>query len=97
MIHLQITRKIKRVLQKSVVEHTVAERKKWPKFGKERGNKEGPDRATTTVGENVALKMTAGNKVRFQNFLLVLMPLTTWHLDNRSRAIGRTKYQDRAC
>ncbi|KIJ12291.1 hypothetical protein PAXINDRAFT_163932 [Paxillus involutus ATCC 200175] len=59
---IKITRKIKRVLQKSVVEHTVAERKKWPKFGKERGNKEGPDRATTTVGENVALKMTAGNK-----------------------------------
>jgi len=36
--------------------------KKWAKFGKERGNKEGPDRATTTVGENVVLKLTAGNK-----------------------------------
>jgi translation initiation factor 3 subunit G len=59
----KITRKIKRTLQKSVVEHTVAERKKWAKFGKERGNKEGPDRATTTVGENVALKISAGNKV----------------------------------
>ncbi|KAF9220851.1 translation initiation factor 3, RNA-binding subunit [Gyrodon lividus] len=59
---VKITRKIKRMLQKSVVEHTVAERKKWPKFGQERGNKEGPDRATTTVGENVALKLTAGNK-----------------------------------
>ena len=41
----------------------MAERKKWAKFGKERGNKEGPDRATTTVGENVVLKLTAGNKV----------------------------------
>ncbi|KIK79773.1 hypothetical protein PAXRUDRAFT_36356 [Paxillus rubicundulus Ve08.2h10] len=60
---IKITRKIQRVLQKSVVEHTVAERKKWPKFGQERGNKEGPDRATTTVGENVVLKMTAGNNV----------------------------------
>ncbi|KAG2139758.1 eukaryotic translation initiation factor 3 subunit G-domain-containing protein [Suillus clintonianus] len=59
---VKITRKIKRTLQKSVVEHTVAERKKWAKFGKERGNKEGPDRATTTVGENVALKISAGNK-----------------------------------
>jgi len=59
---VKITRKIKRTLQKSVVEHTVAERKKWAKFGKERGNKEGPDRATTTVGENVVLKLTAGNK-----------------------------------
>lgn len=64
IVHIQITRKIKRTLQKSVVEHTVAERKKWAKFGKERGNKEGPDRATTTVGENVVLKLTAGNKVR---------------------------------
>jgi translation initiation factor 3 subunit G len=58
----QITRRIKRTLQKSVVEHTVAERQKWAKFGKERGNKPGPDRATTTVGENVALKLSAGNK-----------------------------------
>lgn len=64
IVDIQITRKIKRTLQKSVVEHTVAERKKWAKFGKERGNKEGPDRATTTVGENVVLKLTAGNKVR---------------------------------
>ena len=63
IVYIQITRKIKRTLQKSVVEHTVAERKKWLKFGKERGNKEGPDRATTTVGENVVLKLTAGNKV----------------------------------
>ncbi|KIJ63864.1 hypothetical protein HYDPIDRAFT_29210 [Hydnomerulius pinastri MD-312] len=59
---VKITRKIKRTLQKSIVEHTVAERKKWSKFGKERGNKEGPDRATTTVGENVSLKLSAGNK-----------------------------------
>lgn len=59
----QITRKTKRTLQKSVVEHAVAERKKWAKFGKEKGNKEGPDHATTTVGENVALKLSAGNKV----------------------------------
>ncbi|KAH7882851.1 eukaryotic translation initiation factor 3 subunit G-domain-containing protein [Phlebopus sp. FC_14] len=59
---VKITRKIKRTLQKSVVEHTVAERKKWAKFGKERGNREGPDRATTTVGENVSLKLSAGNK-----------------------------------
>jgi len=59
---VKITRKIKRTLQKSVVEHNVAERKKWSKFGKERGNNAGPDRATTTVGENVSLKLSAGNK-----------------------------------
>ena len=43
--------------------HAVAERKHWAKFGQERGNKPGPDRATTTVGENVFLKLSAGNKV----------------------------------
>ncbi|KAI6012094.1 eukaryotic translation initiation factor 3 subunit G-domain-containing protein [Pisolithus microcarpus] len=59
---VKITRKTKRTLQKSVVEHAVAERKKWPKFGRERGNKEGPDHSTTTVGENVTLKLSAGNK-----------------------------------
>ncbi|TDL24567.1 translation initiation factor 3 RNA-binding subunit [Rickenella mellea] len=59
---VKVTRKIKRVLQKAVVEHAVAERKTWAKFGKEKGNKPGPDRATTTVGENVTLKLTAGNK-----------------------------------
>ena len=43
--------------------HKVAERKNWPKFGAEKGKKPGPDNATTTVGENVALKLVAGNKV----------------------------------
>ncbi len=61
----KITRKIKRTLQKSLVDHSVAERQHWSKFGQEKGNKAGPDRATTTVGENVALKLSAGNKVRF--------------------------------
>lgn len=60
----QITRRSKRTLQKSVVDHTVAERLKWAKFGQEKGKASGPDRATTTVGENVALKISAGNKVR---------------------------------
>ncbi|KAG6862153.1 hypothetical protein C0995_004235 [Termitomyces sp. Mi166 len=59
---VKITRRIKRTLQKSIVEHAVAERQKWDKFGAEKGNKPGPDRATTTVGENVALKISAGNK-----------------------------------
>jgi translation initiation factor 3 subunit G len=59
----QITRRIKRTLQKSVVDHAVAERQKWAKFGQEKGSKPGPDRATTTVGENVALKLSVGNKV----------------------------------
>jgi translation initiation factor 3 subunit G len=61
---VQITRRIKRTLQKSVVAHAVAERQKWAKFGQEKGSKPGPDRATTTVGENVTLKLSVGNKVR---------------------------------
>lgn len=69
---VQITRKIKRVLQKEIVDHTVAERKSWTKFGQEKGSKPGPDRATTTVGENVSLKLSAGNKVR----LLLLVAKT---------------------
>ncbi|PFH46747.1 hypothetical protein AMATHDRAFT_69212 [Amanita thiersii Skay4041] len=60
---VKIVRKTRKVLQKSVVEHAVAERQKWAKFGKERGNKPGPDRATTTVGEEVMLKLSAGNKL----------------------------------
>jgi hypothetical protein len=64
----QITRRIKRTLQKSLVEHAVAERKTWAKFGLEKGNKPGPDRATTTVGETVFLKLTPGNKVRYDPY-----------------------------
>lgn len=67
---LQITRRIKRTLQKSVVEHNVAERKKWAKFGQEKGHPPGPDRATTTVGEELTLKLSAGNKVRPENHLV---------------------------
>ncbi|THH22527.1 hypothetical protein EUX98_g8165 [Antrodiella citrinella] len=59
---VKITRKTKRTLQKAIVDHSVAERQTWAKFGQERGNKAGPDRATTTVGENVSLKLSAGNK-----------------------------------
>ncbi|THU99963.1 translation initiation factor 3, RNA-binding subunit [Dendrothele bispora CBS 962.96] len=59
---VKITKKIRRVLQKSVVEHQVAERQKWAKFGAERGKPAGPDRATTTVGENVSLILSVGNK-----------------------------------
>lgn len=59
---IKITRTIRRTLKKAVVEHVVAERKKWAKFGQERGKKPGPDQATTTVGESVSLKISAGNK-----------------------------------
>ncbi|ELU35735.1 eIF3g domain-containing protein [Rhizoctonia solani AG-1 IA] len=63
--HIQTTRRIKRTLKKALVDHATAERKQWVKFGNEKGNKPGPDRATTTVGEALGLKLSAGPKVRF--------------------------------
>lgn len=63
----QITRRIKRTLTKTSVDPTVAARKAWPKFGNDKGKPPGPDRATTTVGENVHLKLLAGGqKVRLR-------------------------------
>ena len=62
---VKVTRRTKRTLQKSVVDHTVAERQKWSKFGAEKGHPAGPDRATTTIAENVTLKLSAGNKVEY--------------------------------
>ncbi|SRR5258705_8659498 len=58
----KITRRIKRTLQTSLVDHVVAERKQWAKFGEDRGKKPGLDKATTTVAERVELKISAGNK-----------------------------------
>jgi translation initiation factor 3 subunit G len=52
------------VEKRTLVNHQVAERKTWTKFGAEKGSKPGPDNATTTVGENVTLKLHAGAKVR---------------------------------
>ena len=40
--YAKITRKIKRTLQKSLVDHSVAERKQWTKFGQEKGVFWGP-------------------------------------------------------
>jgi len=59
---VKITRKIRRVLQTSTVDHVVAERRHWTKFGAEKGKKPGPDKATTTVAEPLELKLTAGGQ-----------------------------------
>jgi translation initiation factor 3 subunit G len=83
----QITRRIKRTLQKSLVEHAVAERKTWAKFGLEKGKKPGPDGATTTVGETVFLKLTPGNKVRRNNMISPVF-LTYAQAVRRFGAIG---------
>lgn len=39
------------------VNKAVAQRKKWAKFGEEEGRKAGPDLSTTTIGENIPLKL----------------------------------------
>ncbi|KAI7870805.1 eukaryotic translation initiation factor 3 subunit G-domain-containing protein [Spinellus fusiger] len=54
---VKVTRKIRSKLVTEHVNKTVAQRKKWAKFGEEEGNKPGPDVATTTIGESIPLKL----------------------------------------
>ncbi|GAA5990700.1 hypothetical protein JCM11641_008469 [Rhodosporidiobolus odoratus] len=65
----KVTRKIKRTLVKTAVNHVVAERMGWAKFGQEKGAAAGPHSATTTVGENVRLRIQAGG-IKVSLFLL---------------------------
>ncbi|KAI8376338.1 eukaryotic translation initiation factor 3 subunit G-domain-containing protein [Radiomyces spectabilis] len=62
---VKVTRKIRSKLVTEHVNKAVAQRKKWAKFGEEEGNKPGPDMSTTTIGENIPLKLgsTAGKTV----------------------------------
>ncbi|ODQ56521.1 eIF-3 RNA-binding subunit [Saitoella complicata NRRL Y-17804] len=61
---VKITRRIKTTLVKEHVNAAVADRKSWTKFGAEKGKKAGPDHSTTTVGENIYLKLSVGSKVK---------------------------------
>ncbi|KAI8091141.1 eukaryotic translation initiation factor 3 subunit G-domain-containing protein [Gilbertella persicaria] len=54
---VKVTRKIRSKLVTEHVNKAVAERKKWAKFGEEQGKKPGPDLSTTTIGENIPLKL----------------------------------------
>ncbi|KAG2220285.1 hypothetical protein INT45_009900 [Circinella minor] len=62
---VKVTRKIRSKLVTEHVNKSVAQRKKWAKFGEEEGNKPGPDLSTTTIGENIPLKLgsTTGKNV----------------------------------
>ena len=90
-------------MQKAIVQHAVAERKNWTKFGQERGNKPGPDRSTTTVGENVALKLSAGNKVHptrkvvsaYANALLRSSKNRKWPRRMSSKPVLQRQVQER--
>ncbi|CAG8803890.1 14301_t:CDS:2, partial [Cetraspora pellucida] len=59
---VKVTRKIKKTLITERVNKAVAERKKWAKFGEERGKKVGPDLSTTSIGEQVFLKLSTNGK-----------------------------------
>ncbi|PWN23057.1 translation initiation factor 3, RNA-binding subunit [Microstroma glucosiphilum] len=59
---VKITRRIRRTLIKTTVNEAEAERKTWTKFGAEKNRPSGPHSSTTTIGENVQLKLSAGNK-----------------------------------
>ncbi|CAG8498874.1 20320_t:CDS:2 [Gigaspora rosea] len=59
---VKVTRKIKKTLITERVNKAVAERKKWAKFGEERGKKVGPDLSTTSIGEQIFLKLSSNFK-----------------------------------
>ncbi|KAJ8099498.1 eukaryotic translation initiation factor 3 subunit G-domain-containing protein [Lipomyces tetrasporus] len=59
---VKVTQKIKTTVVKERVNPSVAERKRWAKFGLERGSRPGPDVKTTSVGENTPLKLIVGWK-----------------------------------
>ena len=57
---VKVTRRIKRTLISTKVNHFVAERKNWHKFGLEKNAAPGPNSGTTSIGANVQVKLTAG-------------------------------------
>ncbi|ORX34708.1 eukaryotic translation initiation factor 3 subunit G-domain-containing protein [Kockovaella imperatae] len=54
---VKVTRRVRRKMQTQNVSHTVAERRRLPKFGDDKGKATGPDRKTTIVGENIHFKV----------------------------------------
>ncbi|KAK9469292.1 eukaryotic translation initiation factor 3 subunit G-domain-containing protein [Lipomyces arxii] len=54
---VKVTQKVKTTIVKERVNPDVAERKRWAKFGLERGSRPGPNVKTTSVGENTPLKL----------------------------------------
>ncbi|KDN44497.1 translation initiation factor 3, RNA-binding subunit [Tilletiaria anomala UBC 951] len=57
---IKVTRRVRRTLIRTQVNQASVARQSWSKFGKEKGNPPGPHMATTTIGENVQLKLSAG-------------------------------------
>jgi translation initiation factor 3 subunit G len=59
---IKTTRRIKRTIVQKVVNPQVAERKKWAKFGQEKGKPVGPQTDTTSVAENIVFRPMANWK-----------------------------------
>ncbi|KAF2138013.1 uncharacterized protein K452DRAFT_291046 [Aplosporella prunicola CBS 121167] len=59
---IKTTRRIKKTVVKTVVNHAVAERKHWAKFGQEAGKPAGPQTDTTSVAENIVFRPQANWK-----------------------------------
>ncbi|KAF9185710.1 translation initiation factor eIF3 subunit g [Haplosporangium sp. Z 767] len=60
---IKVTRRTQKKLIHDIVNKAAAARKKWPKFGKEKGHPPGPDPATTNVGDNIKLKLSSTGQV----------------------------------
>ncbi|KAF9908301.1 translation initiation factor eIF3 subunit g [Linnemannia zychae] len=60
---VKVTRRTRKKLIHDRVNKAVAARKKWPKFGREKGNRPGPDPATTNVGDNIKLKLSSTGQI----------------------------------
>ncbi|KAG0317693.1 translation initiation factor eIF3 subunit g [Dissophora globulifera] len=60
---VKVTRRTQKKLIHDVVNKAAAARKKWPKFGKEKGKPAGPDSATTNVGDNIKLKLSSTGQI----------------------------------
>jgi translation initiation factor 3 subunit G len=59
---VKMTRKIRKTVRKHVVNHAVAERRQWAKFGSEAGKPPGPSSESTTIGENIEIRFQVPSK-----------------------------------
>jgi len=59
---IKTTRKIRKTIVRQNVNPQVAERRTWAKFGVEAGKGTGPSTDTTSVGENIELRLSSNYK-----------------------------------
>jgi translation initiation factor 3 subunit G len=54
---VRVTQKVREITSQERVNHAVAERKKWAKYGLEKGSPAGPNLTTTSVGEELGFRL----------------------------------------